>query len=328
MVELADTRGLICGFQLRENGTSEALTCDIASEPNRQFDEAVWLHFSLADVRAKKWISSSERIPVRAREILLDTDLHIRLERVESGFAGVLGDLHFEFDGDPDRLGVIHLFVDESLVVTARLHPLKVVDQLRLELRRGLAIASTLRLVIQFVEDFADVLATIIASQSDLIDHVEDKILKDRFLREAGELGGVRRLLARLRRHVNAQRSAMAQIAHRPFAWWTQDDSSDLLRAIERLDRIALDLDSIQERARLLHEEIAGRTAEATNQNLYVVSLLTAIFLPITLITGIFGMNVGGLPWVEDGGGFLWVFGIMVLTAVSSLVLLHWRRFF
>jgi zinc transporter len=55
---------------------------------------------------------------------------------------------------------------------------------------------------------------------------------------------------------------------------------------------------------------------------------LTAIFLPITLITGIFGMNVGGLPWVEDGGGFLWVFGIMVLTAVSSLVLLHWRRFF
>src|SRR5262245_28477622 len=88
MVELADTRGLICGFQLHENGTSEALNWDIASEPNRQFDEAVWLHFSLADVRAKKWISSSERIPVRAREILLDTDLHIRLERVERGFAG------------------------------------------------------------------------------------------------------------------------------------------------------------------------------------------------------------------------------------------------
>ena len=78
----------------------------------------------------------------------------------------------------------------------------------------------------------------------------------------------------------------------------------------------------------MLHEEIAGRTAEATNRNLYFVSLLTAIFLPITLITGIFGMNVGGLPWVDEHTGFLWVFGIMLLTALTSLILLHWRRFF
>ena len=98
MVELPDTRGLICGFQLHEDGSAEALSWDLASEPNRRFDEAVWLHFSLADVRAKKCISSYERIPVRAREILLDSDLHIRLERVECGFAGILGDLHFEFD--------------------------------------------------------------------------------------------------------------------------------------------------------------------------------------------------------------------------------------
>jgi hypothetical protein len=67
--------------------------------------------------------------------------------------------------------------------------PLKVVDQLRLEVRRGMAVASTLRLIIQFVEDFADTLAAVIAGQSDLVDHAEDKILKDRFLRETGELG-------------------------------------------------------------------------------------------------------------------------------------------
>lgn len=328
MVELPDTRGLICGFQLREDGISEPLHWDIAAEPNRAFAGAVWLHFSLADVRAKKWISACERIPARAREILLDPDVQIRLERVDGGFAGVLGDLHFEFDGDPDRLGTIHLYVDADLVVTARLHPLKVVDQLRVELRQGLVIASTLRLVVHFVEDFSDVLAVVIAGQGDLVDKVEDHILKDRHLRDGGELGGVRRLLARLRRHINAQRSALAHVAHRPLPFWSETDSSDLRRAIERLERIALDLESVQERARLLQEEITRRTGEATNHNLYVVSLLTAIFLPITLITGIFGMNVGGLPWLEDDGGFLWVFGIMALTAVVSLILLHWRRFF
>jgi Mg2+ and Co2+ transporter CorA len=144
---------------------------------------AAWLHFNLADVRAKKWISACERIPARAREILLNTDVHIRLEEVEGGFAGVLGDLHFEFDNDPDRLGAIHLYADANMVVTARLHPLKVMDQLRVELRRGMVVTNTLRLVVRFIEDFTDTLATVIAGQGDVIDKAEDDILKDRFFR-------------------------------------------------------------------------------------------------------------------------------------------------
>ncbi|MGA7880374.1 MAG: CorA family divalent cation transporter [Terrimicrobiaceae bacterium] len=328
MVELPDTRGLICGFTLRANAPSEALDWELTSDPNRTFEGAVWLHFSLADVRAKKWISACERIPARAREILLDTDAHIRMEAVERGFAGVLGDLHYEFDGDPDRLGVMHLYVDESLVVTARLHALKVADQLRLQLRGGMVVPSTLRLLIQFLEDFSDTIAAVVAGQSDIVDEAEDRILKDRFLRDAGDLGSVRRLLARLRRHISAQRNALAHQAYRSPAWWSDKDAADLRSSIERLEGLSLDLESIQERARLLQEEIGGRTVEATNLNLYIVSLFTAIFLPLNLITGIFGMNVAGLPWLENPGGFLWVTCVMVLTLITSLGLLYWRRFF
>jgi zinc transporter len=185
MVELPDTRGLICGFTLRPNAPPEALNWELTSDPSRTFEGAVWLHFSLGDVRAKKWISACERIPARAREILLDTDPHIRMEAVERGFAGVLGDLHYEFDDDPDRLGVMHLCVDERLVVTARLQALKVADQLRLQLRGGMVVPSTLRLVIQFLEDFSDTIATVVTGQADIVDEAEDRILKNRFLRDA-----------------------------------------------------------------------------------------------------------------------------------------------
>ncbi len=331
MVELPDTRGLICGFRLRVNGTAEALSWDCTSESDWSSEGAVWLHFSLADVRAKKWIKACPRLPDRAREILLDTDPHIRLESIDNGFAGVLGDFHFEFDNDPDRLGVMRLYIDEDVVITARLQALKVADQLRSQLRQGLTVPSTLRLVVQFVEDFAETVSTIIAGQSDLVDEVEDRILKNRFLRESGDLGSVRRLVTRLRRHLGAQRNALAHQAHLAPAWWNEEDAEALRRAIERLESLSLDLESIQERARLLQEELGSRTFEATNRNLYIVSLFTAVFLPLTLITGItgiFGMNVGGLPWLEEAGGFLWVSGLMVLTLITSLVLLYWRRFF
>ena len=91
----------------------------------------------------------------------------------------------------------------------------------------------------------------------------------------------------------------MGHLAHRRAAWFREKDTQELHRSIERLGAVSQDLESIQERARLLQEEIAGRLGKATNHNLYVVSLLTAIFLPITLITGIFGLNVGGLSGVD-----------------------------
>ena len=90
MVELPDTRGLICAFRLRVNATAEALSWDCTSDGDWSFEGAVWLHFSLGDVRAKKWIKSCARLPDRAREILLDTDPHIRLESIGNGFAGCL----------------------------------------------------------------------------------------------------------------------------------------------------------------------------------------------------------------------------------------------
>lgn len=327
MVELPDTAGLICGFRLRPDGPAESLKWDAAGL-GQGFDGAVWLHFSLADVRAQKWIAACEQIPAQARELLLNNDPHIRMEAAGRGFAGVLGDLHFEFDADPDRLGVLRLYVDEDIVVTARLHPLKAADLLRLEVRGGAAFESTTSLVIRFVEGVTDILTAVAAGQGEIVDEIEDRVLKDRFLRESEELGPVRRLLARLRRQVDAQRHALGHLAHRPPGWFRDKDTGELRRSIERLGGVSQDLESIQERARLLQEEIAGRLGKATNQNLYIVSLLTAIFLPITLITGIFGMNVGGLPGVDQDTGFAWVIGLMILTVVTSLVLLHWRRFF
>ena len=327
MVELPDTAGLICGFRFHLDGPAEPLKWR-GAEPGQNVDGSVWLHFSLADVRAQKWIAACERIPPRGRELLLDADSHIRIEATGRGFAGVLGDLHYEFDADPDRLGVMRIYVDEDFVVTARLHPLKAADRMRLEVRGGLPIATSMGLVIRFVEDVTDTLTAVAAEQGEIVDEIEDRVLKDRFLRQSEELGRVRRLLARLRRHIDAQRHALGHLIHRPPAWFCDKDTSELRRSIERLSGLSQDLESIQERARLLQDEIAGRIGNATNQNLYIISILTAIFLPITLITGIFGMNVGGLPWLDQDTGFGWVIGLMILTVTTSLVLLYWRRFF
>jgi zinc transporter len=92
------------------------------------------------------------------------------------------------------------------------------------------------------------------------------------------------------------------------------------------MDAIAQDLELVQERARLLQEELAGHQRQATSRNLYFLSVLSAIFLPLTLITGLFGMNVPALPWIENPHAFWWVALAMGLTLVIVLAVLRWRR--
>jgi len=75
----------------------------------------------------------------------------------------------------------------------------------------------------------------------------------------------------------------------------------------------------------MLEGEIAGRLAEATNRNLYVLSIITTLFLPMTLVTGIFGMNVAGLPGTQDPGAFWWVVLGMTASAAGLLAVLRWR---
>jgi zinc transporter len=128
------------------------------------------------------------------------------------------------------------------------------------------------------------------------------------------------------RRHINSGRQALGQGVNQAHRWTASDGIADARQAVEHLDSIAQDLELVQERARLLQEEIAARLGEATNRNLYLLSVMTTVLLPINLITGIFGMNTGGLPWAQDAHGFWRALVFMSIGVVVSLSVLHRRQ--
>ncbi|WP_280526087.1 CorA family divalent cation transporter [Methylobacterium soli] len=71
--------------------------------------------------------------------------------------------------------------------------------------------------------------------------------------------------------------------------------------------------------SRLLQEELSARVAEQSNRQLYTLSVLTALFLPPTLITGFFGINTKGLPFADNQHGSL----IVMILALGSAVLAY-----
>lgn len=323
-IEIPDRNGLICGFTL--DATHKAKPLHLYAPDSPKAPEAHWLHFNLADTRATNWINSCTLIPQDARELLLDSDAHIRSENFATGLALIIGDLFHDFKNDPEDLGVLRLYLDNNRLITGRGHPLKSVDRLRHELFEGMIFSNSMDLFARLIYNIGDSIHKVIKQLNDRVDDAEDQILAGHLHNQGSKLGQMRRLLARLRRQLSANRQAM-QLALPHISRWSKQDISELRQAVEHLESTIQDLELVQERTRLLQEEIAGRMSEATNRNLYVLSIVTVMLLPINLITGIFGMNTGGLPWGQDDpSGFWWVIFFMVIAVIAALSILHKKR--
>lgn len=322
--EIPDRNGLICGFTL--DATQKAKPLALYAADSSGTPEAHWLHFNLADTRATNWINSCILIPQDARELLLDSDTHIRSENFPTGLALVIGDLFHDFNDDPEDLGVLRLYLDNNRLITGRGHPLKSVDRLRHELFEGMVFSNSMDLFARLIYNISDSIHKVIKRLNERVDDAEDQILAGHLQNQGSKLGQMRRLLARLRRQLSANRQAM-QLAVPHMSRWSLHDISELRQAVEHLESTIQDLELVQERTRLLQEEIAGRMSEATNRNLYVLSIVTVTLLPINLITGIFGMNTGGLPWGQDDpSGFWWVIFFMIVAVIAALSILQKKR--
>ncbi len=315
--------GLVCGYSVNTSGEMTAVAWDDMDRSLAVEDMLVWLHFDQSDPAAREWIANCSHIPATARAMLLGSDSHMRIEAVGSGLAGVVGDLHHEFAQKPDRLDVLRLYLDNNCLISARCEPLAAIEKLRRSIGEGLKVERPISLVTQFLHHVTDTLGDVILELADNVDELEEAVLGGSAERPGEELSRIRRVAARLRRHMVPQQHALIGLLSRLPSWIADADATRLRSAIERLGALGHDLDLVQERARLLQEQASNRLMEATNRNLYILSVVTTIFLPITLITGVFGMNLGGLPGQEAPYGFWAGIGFMVVVVIATLYLLR-----
>lgn len=161
---------------------------------------------------------------------------------------------------------------------------------------------------------------------NDNVDDIEESVLSDRRSEDRSELSAIRRQLAELRRHITPERRLLSQLNRLRPAWVPSSALEELTHALDELNDLHLTLETLYERAKLLQEEIASQMSEQMNRNLMALSILTALLMPATLVSGIFGMNVAGLPGLHDEASFLMVMGVMGGLGVATVGLLKWLK--
>lgn len=327
----SDKNGLVWGYLFEPGQAPRQIECDEASsfldDSNVRAGAFVWLHLSLSNAGSERWMRSSLRLTEGFYDSLRESVGSTRLELEDDSLVVVIHDVMFNRTFDSENISTVTLSMTPRLVVSARLRPLRSVDRLRAAVRAGQTLRSAAELLAHLLREQAAVLVDIVRQSTARVDTVEDNLLKNRISVSRSELSALRRALVRLQRLLAPEPAALFRLLNRPPEWLSRDDLEDLRQAAEELSAATLDSGALAERLRLLQEELAALVSEHTNRTLFILTLVTVLALPINLVAGLLGMNVGGIPFSSHSQGFLWVVSFLtIVTGTLAYFFLVKRR--
>jgi zinc transporter len=326
----ADASGLVCGYRFMPDAAGRPVDSAEAADwlvAHEQADEFLWLHFNLTHTAAERWLVEHAGLSDTFFETLKEGVHSTRIERAEQSLVAVINDVRFDFAFEASDIATLWIHVDRHLVVTARRESLRSVDRLRTAVKRGEPMRSPIELLEHLLRDQADVLVGIVRETTSKIDDLEDDLLAGRLDHKRIKLGKLRRLLVRLQRLLAPEPAALFRLLQFPPDWMTALDAQALRQSTEEFSVALQDMGSLKERIKLLQEEIAAQVGEDNNKSLFVLTVVTVLALPINIMAGLFGMNVGGVPLSTHAHGFWIVVGIVVgVTAIAGWLALRARR--
>lgn len=312
----SDIHGVVCAYRFDGLGGSEALASeDIAQQLRQRGDGAgfIWLHMDLNVVHAEVWLRQQLRLEEDFYEALHQGPSSTKIDRAGQQLLAVINDVRYDFKLDPAAISTLWLVADQRLVVTGRRTQLSSIDRLRRAVKRKDPFEFSTDLLTHLLQDQADVLAGIVRQVTQQVDGVEDAIVSGGLNAHRAQLGQLRRVMVRLARLLAPEPAALFRLLQNPPGWIQAEHIQRLRESTEAFSVALGDMSSLQERIRLLQEEMAAQIAEANNHSVFILTMVSVLALPINLTAGLMGMNVGGIPWAEHANGF-WIVLALVLS--------------
>ncbi|MDR9758413.1 transporter [Rhizobium redzepovicii] len=283
-----------------------------------------WLHLNLVDARVPALLDTLTGLTEDAKSALTTRDTHATITVDEQMLYGTLVDCQRDFAEDTNNLGWLHFAMSDRFIITTRLQPLRSVERARTLIDKNPGkFSRPVDLFELLVIEFQRTLIAIVIELTDELNLIEDFVYDNAPRDERRRLAPVRRTVVRLHRHLRTvlalmRRASATDEDEMPFGF---DDVAR--RLTSRLETVDHDIYALQDRARLLHEEIDSKQSSETNRHLYLLSIMTAFLLPPTLVTGFFGMNTANLPFAVGEYGTEYAVALIVASIAFAWWLLR-----
>jgi len=310
---------LVCGDEVVQTTPKAALTAK---------GELIWVHLTTTNEEAQAWLGDEAGLPDFIVDALTASETRPRCDQIGDGaYLNLRGRSSDEMSMS-DPLASVRIWAVAGCVYSVTRHPLTAMDLVMEAVSTG-TIHDPGDLIAEFAAAITTELDPEVADLGDQLDDCEADLDADRVFELRRAVTKVRVQSIGYRRFLAPQRAAIEKLAALPVAWLQDDDRMHLSAAADRAARMAEELESIRERSALMHEALTDLRAEQIDHRSLIISVVALIFLPLTFLTGLLGMNVEGIPYAHEPWAFdgvVWVCFAIALLIAGYFIRRHWFR--
>jgi len=320
--------GLVHGFILDGKGGAQAVAREQLDDVQLEDGQSLWLHWDRSHPQTQSWLRRDSGLSEFACDLLLEENTRPRaLPLPDDELLLFLRGVNLNPGAEPEDMVSVRISAGAQRVISLRLRPLRATEDLIERLQACKGPRNPSELILQLSDYLTDKIEDLVTGLSDLVDGQEEQVDgNERSLPDHGLLLHIRRRAAGLRRFLSPQRDIYAQLTRSQLPWLSHEDSLYWNELNNRLLRYLEELELTRERIGLLLETENRRLDVRMNHIMFRFGIITCIFLPMSFVTGLLGINVGGIPGAESPYGFLVACLLMVLIGLGQWLLFRRLR--
>lgn len=300
----------ICAFDIAPDGTATPCALDAPQGAGWR-----WIHLDLTDNVLEDWLP--DRVPHAVATSLLLPETRPRFDEITDGALINLRGVNLNDGADPEDMVALRVWATPSLVMTLRRRQIMAVDDIRKAAEAGKMQATPVAFLSAVAEGLTLRIETVSLKLEDQVDDLEEAIFSNDPV-DAQAILELRQTLIKVKRFIGPQRDALVDFAAATGGLVDAVTAPHLMETANRAARTVEALEAARDRLGVLQDHLDGQAAAALGRNGYVLSIIAAIFLPLGFLTGLFGVNVAGMPGVEAPWAFAALCGA---SAILGLIL-------
>ena len=302
-------------YLLDKEGKAEELNFEDLETADKE-DKILWIHFDYSSPQAIDWITNKSNIDSIAIDALLTEETRPRTTILDDSLLIALRGVNLEPKSKPEDMISIRLFITPTLIISTRKRDLLTIKEIADNLKKGVGPKSSSEFLIELTYRIIERMEDIIDNIEDRADQLEENIINSSDLKYRNEILAIRRESIVLRRYLFPQKEAMNKLYHDKITWINEYERIELRETNDQLIRHIEELDTIKDKVTLIQEELSNMLSDQMNKKMYMLSIISAIFLPLTFLTGLLGINIDGIPGAKNENAFL-IFCVMLIVVVS-----------
>ncbi len=300
---------------------------DIASEIKSK--KLAWVHLDANHQETKGWLQQEvSYLDPFIIEALLEDETRPRMIQVDDGALLILRGVNLNENSTPEDMVSIRIWIDKNRIISVRRRKLKAISDIEERIKSGKGPKDAGNFICMLISRLFERMEPVLTDLDDETDNIEEQILEDADSSLRESIVTIRKKAIMFRRYMAPQRDAIGQLRMSDLSWLSEANKRLIQESYNHVTRYVEDLDAIRERSQIVKDELSNILTDKLNKNMYILSVIAAIFLPLGFLTGLLGINVGGIPGTDNDSAFAFFSAILIIIVFAQVVIFRKLKWF